>query len=592
MIDADAIQNWLGIPAYTAPARDPKGEAIAYLSTETGMAQVWLLENGQSRQLTDHPEPVNSIAWSPAGGQILFTSCIGGDERWQLLLLDVATGAVRALTADPMTVHMWGAWSADGSKIAFGANRDCKKSLDLQVMDVASGKVTRLGDSEGHQEALGFTADGAQVLSRRMTAGGSDHEITLVALADGTRVPVLAAAKRVKTSAARLLKAGGGLAVCDFDGDRMALWRFDTAGQSLGCVLSEDTRDVDAFTLTPGQDGAVVALNDQGYSTLKYLDLGTGETRDIALPVPGVVGALSLPGKGDRLLCSITSAVLAPSVWWIPLDGSPAECLLGAEMPAAVIAPTLHAFASFDGEEIPYFLYTPAGEKPVQGWPVIFIIHGGPEMQWRPDFRADVQWMLSQGIAVVAPNVRGSTGYGRRFHELDDRAKRLDALADVTALRAHLLADGKIDAAHCGIFGRSYGGWMVMAALTERPEDWTIGINFYGIGNFFTHLLATGPWARQMRAEEYGHPETEADLLTRISPIFRADNIVAPLLLVHADRDPRVPPGESETINSVLFGLGKRCDFLRIAHAGHGFLRLDHNRKVFGTLAEYISNEL
>src|SRR5690606_6213730 len=161
--------------------------------------------------------------------------------------------------------------------------------------------------------------------------------------------------------------------------------------------------------------------------------------RPIEMPVAGVVSGMSLPGAGGRLLCAITTAVQPSALYEIDLSAGAAICLYAGAVPEALAeaprqAPDLRRFASFDGEEIPYFLSQPPGSRPAQGWPSVFIIHGGPEAQWRPDWRADVQWMVSQGIQVVAPNVRGSTGYGRRFHALDDREKRLDALADVTAL--------------------------------------------------------------------------------------------------------------------------------------------------------------
>lgn len=590
MTELTSIHDWMLRPHRSAPAKDPKGQAIAYLSTESGQPQIHLWEAGRARQMTNHPEPVNSFAWSPLGGQILFTSCIGGDERWQLFLLDVAGGTTRPLTDDPMTVHMWGAWAPGADRIAFTSNGDAKDMLDLKVMALSDGSVTGLSAGLGHQEALAFSPDGTEVLTRLMTGAASDHQMAIVSLKDGSRRPVLQADHRVKVTSARFLKAGGGLALCDYQGDHMALWRFEDGGRAGECLLSVPGRDLDAFALTPAQDRAVVAVNEEGYSRLLLLDLADGATRPLALPFEGVVSGLSLPGDGTRLLCSITSPRSPGALWWIPLDGSAPEMILGEEPEG--LMPETCAFSSFDGERIPYFFYRPEGEQPKAGWPVVFLIHGGPEMQYRPDYRGDVQWMLQQGIAVVAPNVRGSTGYGRRFHALDDREKRHEALADVTALRAHLVQAGQIDPAHCAIYGRSYGGWMVMAALTERPEDWTLGINFYGIGNFFTHLLATGPWARQLRVAEYGDPVTDRALLERISPIFQAANIRAPLLLVHADRDPRVPPGESETIHSVLFGLGRRCDFLRIAHAGHGFLRADHIRQVFGRLAETLSKDL
>lgn len=592
-IDAGAILPLVEIAAARAPACAPGGGAVAFISDRCGVPQIWITDGDGdgARQLTNHPEPVNSLAWSPAGDRILFTADRGGDERWQLHLLDPQTGAVRALTADPMTVHMWGAFSPDGGRIAFTANDRGRDRLDLRVMDLATGAVQAVADPAGHQEVLGFAPDGASLLVRRTLGAASDQKLDLVEIATGRRRPILDAGHRVKFAAARMLKAGGGLAICDLDGDRMALWGFDGDGAGTGRVFDAEGCDLDAFALEPGQSRAVVAINRDGFSQLARVDLASGAGRPLALPHQGVVTGLSVPADGAAL-CALSGPVNPPALWHLPLSGGAASRLHGADPLPDGAAAEPCAYDSFDGLRVPCFLYRPAGQAPAQGWPAVFIIHGGPEMQWRPEWRADVQWLVGQGIMVVAPNVRGSTGYGRRYHGLDDREKRLDSLADVTAIRAHLVGAGVIDGDRTCIFGRSYGGYMVMAALTETPDLWRCGVNFYGIGNFATHLLATGPWARMIRVAEYGDPEADAAMLARLSPVNRIERVRAPLLMVHADRDPRVPPCESEIIHSLMFGLGKRCDFLRIAHEGHGFKRIDNIRRVFGTLAEFIAQEL
>ncbi|WCQ98584.1 S9 family peptidase [Paracoccus aestuarii] len=591
-IDPSSILPLVEIPSARAPACSPTGDAVAFIDDRSGMPQLWIIEDGEARQLTDHPEPVNSFAWSPIGTQILFTADCGGDERWQLYLLQPETGAIRALTADPMTVHMWGAFSPDGQQIAFTANDRQKDQLDLRVMELATGAVQAVAEAAGHQEVLSFAPDGASLLVRRTLGAASDQKLELVEIATGRRSPVLDADRRVKFAAARMLKAGGGLALCDFEGDRMALWGFDQHGASTGCVFRAEGCDLDAFAREPDQDSAVVTINEDGFCRLARVNLTTGESRPLAVPLDGVVTGLTVPAGGNVALCAVAGAANPSAIWELPLSGDTAVKRHGAEPLPGEVEAELSAFNSFDGLRVPFFLYRPKGEAPPSGWPAVFIIHGGPEMQWRPEWRADVQWLVRQGIMVVAPNVRGSTGYGRRYHGLDDREKRLNSLVDLTALRAYLVADGTVDGARTCVFGRSYGGYMVMAALAETPDLWRCGVNFYGIGNFATHLLATGPWARQIRVAEYGDPATDAEMLARISPVNRIDRVRAPLLMVHADRDPRVPPCESEIINSLMFGLGRRCDFLRISHEGHGFKRIDNIRRVFGTLAEFIAQEL
>lgn len=590
-IDPTSILPLVEIPTARSPACSPTGAEIVFIDDRSGMPQLWIIEEGETRQLTDHPEPVNSFAWSPSGGQILFTADCGGDERWQLYLLQPETGAVRALTADPMTVHMWGAFSPDGLRIAFTANDRQKDLLDLRVMDLAAGAVLAVAEPAGHQEVLGFAPDGASLLVRRTLGAASDQKLELVEIETGRRSPILDAGRRVKFAAARMLKAGGGLALCDFEGDHMALWRFDGKGASIGCIFRAEGCDLDAFALEPDQDSAVVTVNAEGFCRLARVNLTSGESRPLAVPLEGVVTSLTVPAGGN-VLCAIGSPTDPSAIWELPLEGEAPIKRHGADPLFNGTKAELNVFHSFDGLRVPFFLYHPKGEAPLSGWPAVFIIHGGPEMQWRPEWRADVQWLVQQGIMVVAPNVRGSTGYGRRYHGLDDREKRLDSLADLTALRAHLVAEGTVDGARTCVFGRSYGGYMVMAALTEMPDLWRCGVNFYGIGNFATHLMATGPWARLIRVAEYGDPAGDAEMLARISPVNRIGRIRAPLLMVHADRDPRVPPCESEIINSLMFGLGKRCDFLRITHEGHGFKRTDNIRRVFGTLAEFIAQEL
>lgn len=592
MIDPSTILPLVETPSARSPARSPSGAEVVFIDDRSGMPQLWIMQGGETRQMTDYPEPVNSFAWSPDGTRILFTADCGGDERWQLHLLEPRTGAVRALTADPMTVHLWGAFSPDGGRIAYTANDRQKDRLGLRVMELAGGTVQEVGEPAGHQEVLGFAPDGASLLVRRTLGAASDQKLDLVEIATGHCRPILDAGHRVKFAAARMLKSGGGLALCDVEGDRMALWRFDGDGASAGCVFAPEGCDLDAFALEPEQDRTVVTINRDGFCQLARVDLASGESRPLAAPLEGVITGLTVPPGGDVALCALAGPANPSAIWELPLSGGMAIKRHGADALPGTTGAELCVFDSFDGLRVPFFLYRPEGEAPPSGWPAVFIIHGGPEMQWRPEWRADVQWLVRQGIMVVAPNVRGSTGYGRGYHGLDDREKRLDSLTDLTALRAHLVAEGTVDGDRVCVFGRSYGGYMVMAALTETPDLWRCGVNFYGIGNFATHLMATGPWARLIRVAEYGDPAEDAELLARISPVNRIDRVRAPLLMVHADRDPRVPPCESEIINSLMFGLGKRCDFLRIAHEGHGFKRIDNIRRVFGTLAAFIAQEL
>jgi dipeptidyl aminopeptidase/acylaminoacyl peptidase len=219
-------------------------------------------------------------------------------------------------------------------------------------------------------------------------------------------------------------------------------------------------------------------------------------------------------------------------------------------------------------------------------------VHGGPAMQTRANFRPDIQMLLSQGFAVLMPNARGSTGYGRSYMLADEVEKRPDFLEDLAAGRAWLAARPNIDSSRIGIMGQSYGGWAVLAAVTMQPNLWKAAVNYYGIANFVTLLERTAPYRRDHRAREYGFPGTNDDLFLKISPIHHIDRVVAPMLLLHGDRDPRVPMHESEQFSEALALRQKKMVYERFTYAGHGFIRPDHRRRVYAAVAAHFREHL
>jgi dipeptidyl aminopeptidase/acylaminoacyl peptidase len=229
---------------------------------------------------------------------------------------------------------------------------------------------------------------------------------------------------------------------------------------------------------------------------------------------------------------------------------------------------------------------------PAAGHPAVVWVHGGPASQTRPNWRPDIQMLLDHGYAVLMPNVRGSTGYGRRFMESDDFDKRPDALADLAAGHAWLAAQPGIDAGRIGIMGQSYGGWMVLAAITQHPDLWRAAVDYYGIADFVTLLRDTGPWRAAHRAREYGFPDSHAELFARISPIHHVGRVAAPLLVCHGNRDPRVPMSESEQFVAAMEQHQKSVRYERFDYAGHGFIRPDHRRRVWQAVAEHFATHL
>jgi dipeptidyl aminopeptidase/acylaminoacyl peptidase len=252
-----------------------------------------------------------------------------------------------------------------------------------------------------------------------------------------------------------------------------------------------------------------------------------------------------------------------------------------------LITPELQKIASFDGEQITYFLYRPSVDNP----PVVVVVHGGPEARFAPRYDPFIIRLVAEGIAVVAPNVRGSAGWGRRFVSLDDRRLRLDSVRDLTAVHASLGERG-VDATRVAVMGASYGGYMTLAALAFYPNLWAAGIATVGISSLLTFLENTSPYRRRVREVEYGFLETDRDFLIEASPMTHVDEIRAPLMLVHGANDPRVPVGEARQLHESLLSRGIATELLIYDDEGHGLAkranRLDASPRMLDFLRKHL----
>jgi dipeptidyl aminopeptidase/acylaminoacyl peptidase len=248
-------------------------------------------------------------------------------------------------------------------------------------------------------------------------------------------------------------------------------------------------------------------------------------------------------------------------------------------------------YSTFDDREIPAYLFLPDaqphGAEP-RRLPVVVYVHGGPEGQTRPAFNPVIQYLAANGYAVLAPNVRGSTGYGYPFQRLDDVRLRMDSVADLAAAVRWLGEQGIAEPQRIAVMGGSYGGFMVLSALTTYPDLWAAGVDIVGIANFVTFLENTGPWRRKLREPEYGSLEHDRDFLEAISPIHHADAITAALFVVHGANDPRVPVGEAEQIVAALRARNVPVEYLRFEDEGHGLIKRANRIKAYPEIARFL----
>jgi acetyl esterase/lipase len=562
-------------------------ERVLVLRNLSGTMQLYELAGDTLTALTDLPEPVTTARYVPGTRSAVVGADAGGNERRQLYRLDLDAAApvtalaeLTPLTDDPRFVHNLAGISPDGELIAYLSNRANGVDFDLWTCDRHGGDH-RLRWSSGAwcQPASGFSPGGRWLAVLRPGERPLDDDLVLVEIDGGARrVPLAHPGQAALVGSPAWLGEEHFLAATNADDDMLTLQRHDLAHDRttpLGGV--QPPADCGVISSRDGRV-AVVSENRDGATVLRRLDPGSGELGTaLATVEPGVVAGATLTDDGGRLYYTLTSPRIPGDVFVCELATGDTHRLTESPSevtPAQLREPELATATSFDGEAVPLFVYRPVAGGPPP--PVVVHVHGGPESQAVRSFNPVVQALVASGFAVVVPNVRGSTGYGKRWASLDDTVKRLDSVRDLAAVHDALPGLG-FDADRAALWGGSYGGYMVLAGLAFQPELWAAGVDIVGISNLVSFLENTAAYRRAHRELEYGSLEHDRAFLTEASPLTRADRIRAPLFVIHGRNDPRVPVGEAEQIERSLRERGVRCELLIYEDEGHGLARL-HNR--------------
>jgi dipeptidyl aminopeptidase/acylaminoacyl peptidase len=541
-------------------------------------------------QLTDQPEPVEGMPLPD--GRVLVLLDEGGNERSQLYVMEPEPGAeLEPLVVDPRFNHWTPVASRDGSLLAYATNRGNGRDFEVFVRRLEDGDE-RTFDLRGYVGVYGFSPDGRWILAEKVADRPADSDLYLLGVETGEVVHATPHEQESEYfTPCWLPDSAGFFATTSAFGDSRALARYDVGAGEWEVVL-ESRWDLECALDDAGRS-LLVHANEDGWSRLELREPATLELRgDVPLPGRGMVAAPIFSDDGSQLAFAFSSPREPLQTHVYDVDSGELRRLTG-DGPVESVDPELHRFASFDGEEIPVFLFEPEGEGP---FPIVVTVHGGPESQWLPYFSQGfgpfTQFLVARGYAVAAPNVRGSTGYGKRFEHLDDVGLRLDSVRDLAELHAWLSARPKIDGSRAVVYGRSYGGYMTLAAVAFQPELWAAGISFVGISNLVTFLENTSEYRRAAREREYGSLDHERDVLERVSPAGRIDEIRAPLFLEHGRNDPRVPVGESEYIHRVLTEKGVRCELVIYEDEGHMIGKLANRVDAFERAVAFLDEVL
>jgi len=594
------LERYLNVRSAYGASIGPDGR-LAFLLNTTGVGQVWTLDEPGAwpTQRTFYDEPVGFVSYSPTRPELVFGMDEGGDERTQLYRLD-DDGTVTDLTAMPDAKHRWGGWGPNGDRFAFASNRRDESVFDVYVQardDTGTG-AERVYEGDGWFTVSGFSPDGRR-LAISEAHSSFDQDVYVLDVETGDRTHLTPHDGDVRYSSVEWGPAGEALyLVTDAESDTLDLARVSLSGD-LDIVREGGEWNIDGVSIDQDSGRLAYSRNVEGYTELT-VGAFDGPTAIEASPTPdlpgGLAGGVSWGADADRFAVSVTGRTVNTNVFLVETETGAAEQWSRASTAGipreTFVEPEVVRFESFDGREIPALFSLPASADGRGETPVVVDIHGGPESQRRPSFAGLTQYFLSRGYAVLEPNVRGSTGYGKAYTHLDDVEKRMDSVTDLRAGVAWLHDHPAVDPERIVAMGGSYGGFMVLAALTEYPDLWAAGVDVVGIANFVTFLENTGEWRRELREAEYGSLAEDRAFLESISPINRADEITAPLFVLHGANDPRVPVGEAEQIAAEVESHGVPVELLVFDDEGHGLSKRENRIEAYARVVDFLGEHV
>ena len=619
------VERYLRIRSAYSPSFAPDG-SLAFLTDTTGVAQVWHLEGPMrwQSQVSFDDEAVSFASFSPERDELIYGMDEGGNERTQFFRVAPDGSDLMALTDMPDAKHRWGGWSHDGERFAFASNRRDERVFDIytQARDETGDDARLVCETDGWYSAVGWSPDDGRIAVREARSN-FDHDLYVLDVESGEMEHVTPHDGDVRYSSVNWSPDGDSFYLVTDEGegeDTLYLARLDLRSGEVeklvdGCYQTASDEPAERSSADEGYNIDGVSVDDEtgrvvyGRNVEGYTDLRTAQLRDGSLeelPKPdipeSIAGGTSFGPDGDLFAVTVTRRKENANVYVVEFETGEATRWTDAATAGipreTFVEPTTVRYESFDGLSVPALFTTPSdsevrdrdGAEPP--YPVIVDIHGGPESQRRPSFSGLRQYLLANGYALFEPNVRGSTGYGKEYTQLDDVRKRMDSVKDIRAGLDWLAERDDVDNDRIAAYGGSYGGFMVLASLAEYPERWAAGIDVVGIANFVTFLENTGEWRRELREAEYGSLEDDREFLESISPTNNADRIRAPLLVMHGANDPRVPVEEAEQIAEKVAEQDVPVEKLIFEDEGHGFSKLENRIDAYSTMVEFLDEHV
>ena len=596
MSDRPVFEQFTAVRSIHQAKWSPDGTRFAYLADTSGRMQLWMqaASGGPAIQLSALPaRRVTGFSWSPDGSRIAFLADHLGDEMHQVFVTDVLENGgswPRQLTDSPASQFMLGGWTPDSFIVISGNDRE-PSEVDIALLDPATGELERIVTG-GRNYAGDASPDGRWLTATRLYSN-SNSDVVLIDLATGGHEIITAHEGDVSNSPGPWdADSGGFLMFTDQDREFTAVVHYSVAGGSRSPLLEAD---MDVELASQSRDGRwrAFVLNDQGRGSLRLVDLERDETVTPELP-GGVIEQVSLHPGLPRALVTMGSGREPTNIFeldFLSLDLERREqALLGGLDPDLLAEPEAVSYPSFD-RDIPAWLYRPEGAGP---FPVLLSIHGGPEAQERPEYAymGMYQYLVGQGIAVLAPNIRGSTGYGKSYQRLIQRDWGGGELGDIDAAAKWLGQQDWVRSDRIGIFGASFGGFATLSAISRLPDHWAVAAEAVGPVNLVTFAESVPPHWKPAMKHFVGDPEEDRELLVERSPLKYLDAVKTPLLVYQGANDPRVVQAESDQLVAALREHGIDVTYHVDEEGGHGPANRDAAITWWRVISEFLVGHL
>lgn len=572
------IETYMQISSVYQPRPSKKG-GLFFVSDLRETPQLYFTKspNHWPEQITFFPDGVSFFELSPDGNRILVATQTGGNEQFDIQMVEPTKKNVTPLVMNPNKRVESFLWAKSGRWFAYTSNERNGTDMDLYRFDMVSLKSTLLAELKGSNRVADISPD-ENWIAMENAQSATDSDILLFSLADKkVQIPSQHSGAQNHEWPRFSADSKGLFLISDAVAGRREVFFHKLGEKYPGLALTQEKAETEKLVLDEKRERLGVYVNRDGYGTFQWAPVTprgavVGKWAELKTD-PGVIGAARF-GEGKSIFYTFSNSRRTWDAWESKGVGKPVQwtqstngnldtnCFLKEE---------LVSYPSFDGKEIPAFLYLPSSTA--REIPFIVYIHGGPEAQFRPVFNKTFQYFLQNGFGILAPNVRGSTGYGREFTMADDYKKRMDSVQDGIFAGKWLLEKRYAAAGKLAVYGGSYGGFMVLRMLQVDPQMFAAASESVGISNFVTFLKNTKPYRRALREAEYG-PLSDEEFLKSISPTSYVDVIKTPLLIFHGANDPRVPVSESEQIAEALKDKGVAVELKVFADEGHGNTKL------------------